>query len=39
MEGIGSRPDLRQRNRRVGALLLVWIVALSLASLIVAWVR
>lgn len=39
MEGIGSRPDLRQRNRRVVALLLAWIVALSLASLIVAWVR
>jgi hypothetical protein len=34
-----SRPDFRQRNRRVAVLLLGWIALLSVASLIVIWTR
>jgi len=34
-----SRPGLRQRNYRLAMLLVGWIALLSIASLIVIWVR
>ena len=34
-----SRPDLRQRNRWLAMALVGWIALLSIASLIVIWVR
>jgi len=39
VEPATNQRDQSQRNRRVAVLLLCWIALLSLASLIVIWVR
>lgn len=39
MRDVAGRPDLRERNRRLGAFLVAWILALAFASALVAWLR
>jgi len=39
MADAARQPDLGERNRRLGIVLVGWILALAIASLIVIWVR
>lgn len=39
MRSAVSRPDLKQRNRWLAMVLVGWIALLSVASLVVIWVR